>query len=393
MAEYEKIAEVEAFMEKFNYFRQPYNKRNPANTRWVWEYRLAGDKIVKDALDGKGDIGLLLNKNTVFICFDIDPKKEEGEKEGNAGAGEADGDGGHGDEAAVDRINGGGDTKENGDDGEGLLKADKGDRGLVSVESDKGSTSGEPQNPEREGHEGDGGGPARDWPGWKELGVDTDDAKWRETWAAIEAMPSAPMIATRVPQEFKRDLGPELRAAVGMLVECFNEEPSLVVKSPHGCHVYWCLGTEEPWFEIRPKMVKVRKEWIKRARERGIKDIGIEVLPSTSKPLRVPRKDRLIEPASLEPMEKIKDGEEFWRGLKRYTIEGLFKEEVLNRKAGYAKRPGPRLSNQDGGEKADKECAEFEAVEVINRAAEDDAGGGEAAGGTVGTGSEGAGAG
>jgi hypothetical protein len=379
MAEYEKIAEVEAFMARFNYFRRPYNKRNPTNTRWVWEHRLAGDRIVKDALNGKGDIGLLLNKNTTFICFDIDPKKEEED----ARAGEADRDGG--DEAVPDRVNDGGDTMENGDNRENLLKVDKGDGGSVSVEGgsrqgfvklrNMGSEGAEGRERGEDGESGrdrkgdrDDGGPAKGWAGWKELGIG-NDANWRETMAAIEAMPRAPMIATRVRQEFKRELGPELREAVGMLVECFNEEPSLIVKSPHGCHVYWCLETEEPSFEVRPKLVKVRREWIKRAKDRGIMDIGIEVLPSTSKPLRVPRKDRLIEPRNLEPMEGIKDGEAFWRSLKRYPFEGLIKEEVLNRKAEDAKRPGLRLPNQEGGEEADKERAELEAVEGIKREA------------------------
>ena len=89
-------------------------------------------------------------------------------------------------------------------------------------------------------------------------------------------------------ERFKRELGPELKASVGVLLEYFNEEPSLVVKSPHGAHVYWCLEEKEPWFEVRPVMVKVRRAWQREAQERGITDIGIEVLPSIRKPLRVP---------------------------------------------------------------------------------------------------------
>ena len=108
MAEYERSAEVEAFMEKFNYFRKPYNERDPTDTTWVRKHGFAGDRIVQDALDGKGDIGLLLNKKTAFICFDIDPKKEEED----AGIGEADENGGdHGDndrdEAEADGVSSG----------------------------------------------------------------------------------------------------------------------------------------------------------------------------------------------------------------------------------------------------------------------------------------------
>jgi hypothetical protein len=323
MAKYEKIAEVEAFMQKFNYFRKPYNERDPTDTTWIRKHGFAGDRIVQDALDGKGDIGLLLNKKTAFICFDIDPKKEEED----AGTGKADGDG--------DR-----DEAEGVGNREDLLKTDKADGGSASAE-DEGKSTVEPRNAEQEGH--DGGDPAKDCPGWKELGVGEDE-KWRASWAALAAMPPPPVIQPIVRKKFRRELGAELKAAVGMLVECFNDEPSLVVKSPHGCHVYWCLETAEPSFKVRPRLVKVRREWLGRAKERGIIDIGIEVLPSPRKPLRVPRKDRLIEPGSLEPMKEIKDGDAFWRSLKRYKFEGLIKEEVLNRKAENAKRPGPQPS-------------------------------------------------
>ena len=69
-------------------------------------------------------------------------------------------------------------------------------------------------------------------------------------------------------------------------------------------------------------MVKVRRAWQREAQERGITDIGIEVLPSIRKPLRVPRKDRLIETGSLEPMEEPEDGEAFWRGFEKVCIRG-----------------------------------------------------------------------
>jgi|GEM_PF-3250998 hypothetical protein len=411
MAKYEKIAEVEAFMEKFNYFRKPYNERDPTDTTWIRKHGFAGDRIVQDALDGKGDIGLLLNKRTAFICFDIDPKKEEED----AGSGEPEenvGDGDHG-ETASDGASSG--EAEDGDTREDLLRADKTDGGSASAE-DEGKSTVEPRNADRgvdgregvKGPEGDNdnegsqdrqsgvGDPAKDWPGWKELGIDENE-KWRARWAAIAAMPKPPIVRTRVRLEFRRELGPELRAAVEMLLECFNEGPSLVVKSPHGAHVYWCLETEEPSFKVRPVMVKVRREWLREARERGIEDIGIEILPSTRKPLRVPRKDRLIEPGSLEPMEKPEDGEAFWRSLKRYPFEGLIKEEVLNRKAGNAKRPGPQKPKKESGERSDTKTgsAELEAVERVKsgQQAADEAGGVGAAGGTVGTGSAGAGAG
>jgi hypothetical protein len=221
-----------------------------------------------------------------------------------------------------------------------------------------------------------------------------------------------PVIPPIARKKFSRELGAELREAVRLLLEFMTAEPSLVVKSPHGAHVYWCLEEKEPWFEVRPVMVKVRRAWQREAQERGITDIGIEVLPSIRKPLRVPRKERLIEAGSLEPMEEIKNGEDFWRGLKRYAFEGLIKEEVLNRKARNAtnaKRPGPQKPKQESGERSDIKAggAGLEAIERVEGgklAAELETGSkgseaadgerfDEAAGGTVATDSEGAGAG
>lgn len=395
----DRSPEVEAFMEKFNYFRKPYNERDPTNTTWIRKYGFAGDRIVQDALDGKGDIGLLLNKRTAFICFDIDPKKEE--EECDAGPGEADENVGDGDEAAADGVSGG--EVEGIGNREDLLKADKTDGGSASAE-DGGQSTAEPRNADQVGYR-DAGDPAKDWPGWKELGIDGDDEGFRAAMAAVAPPPVIPPIARK---KFSRELGAELREAVRLLLEFMTAEPSLVVKSPHGAHVYWCLETAEPSFEVRPKMVKIRKAWLGRAKERGITDIGIEVLPSISKPLRVPRKERLIEAGSLEPMEEIKNGEDFWRNLKRYPFEGLIKEEVLNRKVEKAKKTGPQKPKKESGERSDIKAggAGLEAIERVEGGklaaepeagssgseAADDEGGGEAAGGTVGTGSERAGA-
>ena len=408
-----RSAEVEAFMERFNYFRKPYNERNQTDTSWVRKHRFAGDRIVQDALDGKADIGLLLNKVTTFICFDIDPKKEIGD----AGIGETDDNGGDHDDSDGDRGEAEAERAGNGntDNGEDLLKVDKGDGGSASAEGQERPVVAELQNDEREGHEGDGESSvdtAKDWPGWKELGIDGDDEGLRAAMAAIVPV-VIPAVELIKHERFKRELGPELKASVGVLLEYFNGEPSLVVKSPHGCHVYWCLETREPWFRVRPMMVKVRRAWLREARARGIADIGVEVLPSIRKPLRVPRKDRLIKTRSLEPMEKPEDGEAFWRGLRMYPFEGLIKEEVLNRKAGNAKGPGPRQPSKDSGAREDEDTAGL-AVDGVEggKQAKDDLARtrakvevvgsvgttqaeitlGDIAGGTVGTGSEGAGA-
>ena len=73
-------------------------------------------------------------------------------------------------EAEADGVGG---EAESGDNGEDLLKTDKGDGGSASAEGQEGPVVAELQNDEREGHESDKESsvdPAKDWPGWKELG-------------------------------------------------------------------------------------------------------------------------------------------------------------------------------------------------------------------------------
>ena len=69
-------------MERFNYFRKPYNERNQTDTSWVRKHRFAGDRIVQDALDGKADIGLLLKKVRRRSLLRYYPKKEIGDAGG-----------------------------------------------------------------------------------------------------------------------------------------------------------------------------------------------------------------------------------------------------------------------------------------------------------------------
>jgi len=357
MGEYEKIAEVEAFMEKLNYFRKPYNRRDSTDTTWVRDKGLAGDRIVKEALDGKGDIGMLMNKVTTFICFDIDtPGKDEGAAEGS---GEARNDEGDEPESTDGGECRGSSVLEGRDDGVGLLKADKGDGGSAIPESgnvrevESESDAGGEDGGDRLSDNGGEGNQATvdEWSGWRESGIDGEEVKWRGTWAAIEAMPRAPVV-TRVKKEFRRELGEELKEAVRALCECFNEVPSLVRRSPHGCHVYWCFETAELWYRLRPKLAAVRQVSLAVFADRGIGK-NIQVLPTLTVPLRIPRKDRLIETASLEPIDVPADSETFWRSLRVYPLEGLIKEEVLETGSKAARRPRLRKpAASTGGTKA-----------------------------------------
>lgn len=288
------VREVAAFMERFNYFRTPYNQG--AHGGWKRNHGLAGDAVVHRAITGHGDIGLLLNRKPIFICFDVDvPGK-------------------------------GGDVPE-----------------PVGTEDDNRRVQ-ERQAPAVVRERWDEAGPfmqdPKTWAGWAESGVDGEVEEGLEQ-ALREA--KSPSIPTR---KFQHELEPETVRAVEALVECFNEKPSLVARSPHGAHVYWCLEEEALWYQLRPKLGKVKRVWEEKKRERGI-ERSLEIMPTPSRPLRIPRLDRLLEPEGLEPMRRPADGEAFWRGLRRYRLEGLIKEEVLEREWPKEERPGQRLRERE----------------------------------------------
>ncbi len=289
------VREVEAFVERFNYFRKPYNERDKTGVGWLRNHGLAGDAVVYRAITGYGDIGLLMNRRPRFICFDVDVPGKGG------------------DEPEPDEVE----------------------------EQEEGSE--ERQEPAVEREAWDEAGPftqdPRMWAGWPESGIDGEVEE--ELRRALREAKS-PSIPSR---KFQRELEPETRQAVEALVECFNERPSLVVKSPHGAHVYWCLEEEVLWYQLRRKLGKVKRAWEEKKRERGI-ERNLEILPTPLRPLRIPRMDRLLESDGLEPMRRPADGEAFWQGLRRYRLEGLIKDEVLERVWPKDERPGLRLREE-----------------------------------------------
>lgn len=291
--------EVAAFVERFNYFRKPYNQRDKTGAGWVRNHGLAGDALVYRAITGHGDIGLLMNRRPRFLCFDVDlPGKDVDEPE----------------------------TVEIEEDGEEHQDQTAEQEGL----DEAGPVSQDPGT----------------WAGWAEIGVDGEPQEELEQGLREANTPVMPE------WKFQHELEPETRRAVEALVECFNEQPSLVARSPHGAHVYWCLVEEALWYQLRSKLAKVKRAWEEKKRDSGIKR-NLEILPTPSRPLRIPRLDRLLEPEGLEPMERPTDGEAFWRGLRRYRIEGLIKEEVLGREWPKEERPGLRRQDGEDGDRRD----------------------------------------
>lgn len=286
--------EVEAFVERFNYFRKPYNQRDAMGTGWERNHGLAGDAVVYRAITGHGDIGLLMNRKPTFICFDVDVPGKGGDVPEPDAVGE---------EAGLEVVGG---SRKHEDWKEGPFTQDP-----------------------------------RTWAGWAELESSKDEEELgrglRESVKPV--MPS---------RKFAQELDPETRLAVEALLECFNERPSLVTRSPHGAHVYWCLEEESLWYQLRPKLVKVKRAWEQKKKERGI-ERNLEVLPTPKSPLRIPRLDRLLEPDGLGAMGRPTDGGAFWRGLRMYGLEGLIKEDVLERVWPKVERPGLRLREEGDG--------------------------------------------
>jgi len=290
--EHAKIPEVEAFFDRFNYFRKPYHQWVGGHRPWKRRHGYAGDLIAFEALEGRGDIGLLLNLTPTFICFDIDTPGKVGEEEGR----------------------------------EELPK---------NIEAE---ASPKPPDVGEEAGSGPIGLAAglAEWEGWSALGIGHGDHGLAQAMASIPDMPvmAEPMRSAAG----GGSIGPELRGAVRALCECFNEVPSLVRRSPHGCHVYWLLDKPQLWYGQKHQLAAVRQISLAALATRGIRK-NIQVLPTPTEPLRIPRKDRLLDSLSLEPLEVPADGEAFWRSLRVYPLEGLIKEEVLEAGGKLAGRP------------------------------------------------------
>lgn len=281
-----RSAEVAAFFERLNFFRKPMKVRNPYGEGWISRSWFAGDRIVQETLDGKKTIGLRASYTTTFMSFDIDaPGKPEEEAVW---------------EAAEEPENGIEQT-------EGKVEVDEETRERWRREEEE----------------------IANWNGWKVL----EDNGVNEELELALAQIEVPNVGSGMIGRRGIDLSPELKEAVEIVKGCCNVEPSLVVRSPHGAHVFWCLTEAKSWAKVKERAQRVKEEVEDRFVECRI-EREIEVLPSLKRELRVPRKDRLLEPGTLEPMKRPVDGERFWRGLRTYRLEDIVKESVLERRRG-----------------------------------------------------------
>jgi hypothetical protein len=383
--------EVAAFFGMMNYFRQEIRVRNAADTEWRNWHWYAGDRIVLDVLDGKKTIGLRANRTTSFIGFDIDvPGKIEeasAESEGNAGWRSAEvetGDGDNGGDGEPGKAAGREPEVVAGEEGEGGSK--NGGEGGSKNGGEGGRKSGdvvrdwvfddkrteEEREADRAREEKERAGIAA-WAGWDEL-RELSGGDWKGDYLEELGRAFAEVKDIRMPERrpttsgaVPGGLGLELRQAAEIVKGCFLVEPSLAVRSPHGCHLYWLLSEMKYWTVVKGIAQRVKEEAEDQYAEVGI-ERTIEVLPSPTQALRLPRKDRLLEPGSLEPMEEPKDGEAFWKGLKQYRLEEIVKEEVLERELGEHRRKpyrGPKRRKKKG---PDEEKSEEEKEELRARA-------------------------
>lgn len=330
---YEKSLEVEAFVERFNYFRKPFAAwlKNGIGWREVKKFpsgepAYAGDWIVQNALDGRGDISMRLSKTTTFFVLDLDPamkgKKDSQRQEGS--------------NAAIEHINVNTEVSRSGEE---LLTDDKGAMGSFQPE---------PHISE------DAKNSWRNWEGWKEFVPDPVIQDRIGAMPAIEvAVPSAwPAAEGTNDEDVDLDLNGALLKAARLLLSLLAEVPSLVRRSPHGLHLYWCLEEPKVWAtEVQPLLLQVKRQFTLLSKNEGL-DFNVELLPRPSKPLRIPRKDMLLDPKTLEAMESPIDGIAFWRGLRRYRLEDLIRPESWMQLANACEDKKPRQSRSESSKDA-----------------------------------------
>jgi hypothetical protein len=371
-----RSAEVAAFFGMMNYFRQEIRVRNAADTEWKNWHWYAGDRIVQDVLDGERTIGLRASWTTSFIGFDIDvPGKIEEVGAGNErseswqSAEVEAGDGEPGKAAGREPEVGAGEEGEGGRKNGGVRGRKNGDVVRDWVFDDKRTE--EEREADREREERMWAGIAA-WAGWDELKeLSGGDRKGDYLEELGRGFAEAVQIEVPEPEQptkgTLRELSLELRQAAEIVKGCFLVEPSLAVRSPHGCHLYWLLSEMKYWTVVKEIAQRVKEEAEDQYAEVGI-ERTIEVLPSPTQALRLPRKDRLLEPASLEPMEEPKDGEAFWKGLKQYRLEEIVKENVRERELGEHRRKPHRGPRRKKKQEPDEEMTEEEKEELRARA-------------------------
>jgi len=342
-----RSAEVAAFLERLSYFRKPTKIWREDLQEWrEWNW-YAGDRTVQDALDGKKTIGLRASWTTSFISFDIDvPGKLEKAKDGKeSGQDEEEAEDGGGEEG---RKSGGADRAER------EWKCD-----------DKRSDEERAEDRARDERMS---AEIAAWAGWDML-KERDDGSGEfleELGRAMAAIEEVKVPEGKIAEPVTMELSLELRQAAEIIKSCFTVEPSLAVRSPHGCHLFWCLSEKKYWPGVREIATKVKEEVEDQYREKGI-ERTVEVLPSPTQGLRVPRKDRLLMPGSLERMEEPKDGEAFWKGLRQYRLEESVKENILERKIGEHRKVPYRGPKRGRKREPDEEMTEEEKEELRER--------------------------
>ena len=90
-------------------------------------------------------------------------------------------------------------------------------------------------------------------------------------------------------------------------------EPSLVVKSPRGLHLYYLMKERIPW-KILEGLLR-EKVWI----------LGCEILPTPNRTLRIPCRKQFLDPNTLEPTDELTEGSQL---ISNHPIE-LFEDRCL----------------------------------------------------------------
>jgi len=139
-------------------------------------------------------------------------------------------------------------------------------------------------------------------------------------------------------------VGPELAEAISIVKSSFLVPPSLLVRTPHGVHLYWCFSETVSW-QTQIKLVEYLLETIVHAKmEESRVQRKIEVLPSPSRSLRIPSRARALDQSTLDWDRKSPEGADFWLSLPLYRWEELLDRQALLKKRRTIDRERKRLA-------------------------------------------------
>jgi hypothetical protein len=166
------------------------------------------------------------------------------------------------------------------------------------------------------------------------IGIDIDDGTHNKSW------------------HFDSWVLPIVHKRYDLIRSCFGPDPSLVVRSPHGLHVYYLLNT------------LLGQEALHQLTRRTIGDLEVELKPTSDDTLRIPKKSHIVDPSDItrflypHPSDRIE-----WESIPTYSPEHLFGENYRNNinpfTSAKARPPRSKIINYELIRQAEEDCLPF----------------------------------